>query len=107
MNNEARLEDWQDAFAEFFGQRFVYTQRITWHCNWKYVFNPGGLDELYNLEQDPHERRNLAEDPLHRPILLEMCKRMWRKIKAIGDESLFNTHYATLRIAPLGPECAK
>ena len=39
--------DWQDAYAEFFGQRFVYTQRIVWHGNWKYVFSPGGIDELY------------------------------------------------------------
>jgi hypothetical protein len=32
-----------------------------------------------------------------------MCKRMWRKMRAIGDTSLFNTQYATLRTAPVGP----
>jgi hypothetical protein len=30
---------------------------------------------------------------------------MWAKMKAIGDDSLFQTHYATLRTAPVGP-CA-
>lgn len=95
--------DWRDAYAEFFGQRFVYTQRIVWHAEWKYVFSPGGIDELYHLEADPHERRNLAGDPACREVLIGMCKRMWRKMKAIGDTSLLNSRYATLRTAPVGP----
>ena len=95
--------DWQDAYAEFFGQRFVYTQRIVWHGRWKYVFSPGGVDELYDLADDPHERTNLAAVPACRDVLHDMCRRMWRKMAAIGDESLYNTHYATLRTAPVGP----
>jgi arylsulfatase A-like enzyme len=103
LEDRAQPDDWLDAYAEFFGQRFVYTQRIVWHGNWKYVFSPGGIDELYNLDKDPHERVNLAGDPEHQGKLIDMVKRMWRKMKAIGDESLFNTHYATLRTAPIGP----
>lgn len=96
-------DDWRDAYAEFFGQRFVYTQRIVWHGDWKYVFSPGGIDELYNLADDPHERINLADNPKYREVLIEMTKRMWCKMKMVGDMSLFNTHYATLRTAPIGP----
>ncbi len=103
LEGKANAHEYRDAYAEFFGQRFVYTQRIVWHDNWKYVFNPGGIDELYNLEEDPHERCNLAEEPIHREMLLEMTRRMWRKMKQIGDDSLFNTQYATLRTAPIGP----
>jgi choline-sulfatase len=103
IEGKAGHEDWRDAYAEFFGQRFVYTQRIVWHAEWKYVFSPGGIDELYNLVEDPHERNNLADDQEHKDVLIEMCKRMWRKMKEIGDDSLFNTHYATLRTAPIGP----
>jgi arylsulfatase A-like enzyme len=103
LEGMANVEDWRDAYAEFFGQRFVYTQRIVWHDHWKYVFSPGGIDELYNLFEDPHERVNLADVPEHRETLMDMTKRMWRKMKAIGDNSLFNTHYATLRTAPVGP----
>jgi arylsulfatase A-like enzyme len=95
--------DWQSAYGEFFGQRFVYTQRITWHGAWKYVFNPAGIDELYYLAEDPHERVNRADDPACRDILEAMCRRMWEKMAAIGDQSLFNTEYATLRTAPVGP----
>ncbi len=95
--------EWQDAYGEFFGQRFVYTQRIVWHGDWKYIFSPGGIDELYNLGEDPHEENNLAADPECEEVLIDMCRRMWRKMKEIGDQSLFNTHYATLRTAPVGP----
>jgi len=100
-------EDWQDAYAEFFGQRFVYTQRIVWHGDWKYVFSPGGKDELYNLARDPNEEHSFAQEPTFREVLLDMCVRMWTKMKAIGDESLSNTHYATLRTAPIGPNATE
>lgn len=103
LDGTSESSEWQDAYAEFFGQRFVYTQRIVWHGDWKYVFSPGGIDELYNLADDPHEETNLAEDAAYHDTLIEMCKRMWRKMKAIGDESLFKTHYVTLRTAPIGP----
>ena len=103
LAGDADPAHWQDAYAEFFGQRFVYTQRIVWHDSWKYIFSPGGVDELYNLAEDPHERRNLAQEPGQRDVLVDMVKRMWRKMEQIGDASLFNTHYATLRTAPVGP----
>ncbi len=99
----ASADDWQDAYAEFFGQRFVYTQRLVWHRNWKYVFSPGGIDELYDLETDPEECHNLAARPEHRSTLIRMTQRMWRRMRVIGDDSLFNTHYGTLRTAPIGP----
>jgi arylsulfatase A-like enzyme len=114
LDGSADPADWQDAYAEFFGQRFVYTQRIVWHGPWKYVFSPGGIDELYHLPDDPHETRNLIAslapgapipaDFALRHVLHDLLRRMWRKMHAIGDHSLFNTHYATLRTAPLGPE---
>jgi len=103
LEGRADLEQWSEAYAEFFGQRFMYTQRIVWHKKWKYVFSPGGVDELYDLDNDPHEQQNLAQDPRYRPVLVDMVKRMWRKMEAIGDESLLNTHYSTLRTAPIGP----
>lgn len=103
LEGSADPNDWRDAYAEFFGQRFVYTQRLVWHGPWKFVFSPGGIDELYNIEKDPHEMRNLAPDPQYRDVLVDMTRRMWRKMAEIGDESLFNTHYATLRTAVVGP----
>jgi arylsulfatase A-like enzyme len=103
IDGTANPDEWREAYGEFFGQRFVYTQRIVWHGDWKYVFSPGGIDELYDLANDSDERSNLADDPAHRDRLIEMTKRMWRKMKVIGDDSLFNSQYATLRTAPIGP----
>jgi arylsulfatase A-like enzyme len=103
LDGSSDPSEWRDAYAEFFGQRFVYTQRIVWHDDWKYVFSPGGVDELYDLSQDPHEECNAAALPAFRDKLTEMATCMWRKIAEIGDESLLNTQYATLRTAPVGP----
>ena len=103
LEGTADAAEWQDAYAEFFGQRFVYTQRVTWHKEWKYAFTPGGIDELYNLREDPHERNNRIDDPACQSIVEDMCRRMWRKMREIGDDSLYHTEYATLRTAPVGP----
>jgi len=104
IEGRAKAADWQDAYGEFFAQRFMYTQRIVWHGDWKYIFSPGGVDELYHLANDPYEEDNLAAQPQHREVVVDMAKRMWRKMEQIGDESLLNTHYSTLRTAPVGPE---
>jgi len=90
-------------YAEFYGQRFVYTTRIVWQGDWKYIFNPGGVDELYNLAEDPHEARNRAGDPDCRAVLLDLTRRMWARMKALGDDSLLKSGYPTLRTAPIGP----
>jgi arylsulfatase A-like enzyme len=103
LDGTADPAEWTSAYAEFYGQRFVYTQRIVWEGPWKYVFSPGGADELYNLDEDPEERHNLAGDAASRERLEAMATAMWRKVKEIGDESLLHSHYATLRTAPVGP----
>lgn len=103
LDGSAGPDGWRDGYAEFYGQRFVYTQRIVWRDSLKYVFSPAGIDELYDLDADPHERVNLAADPQRRAHLLDMVGRMWSKMKEIGDDSLYNTQYATLRTAPVGP----
>ena len=61
------------------------------------------MDQLYDPANDPHEQNNPAADPRHREVLVDMAKRTWRKMERIGDESPLNTHYSTLRAAPIGP----
>ncbi len=107
LNGATADKERSSAYAEFYGQRFVYTQRIVWYENWKYVFSPGGVDELYDLAVDPNELRNLASDPNNHERLIDMCTRMWKKAKDIGDDSLVNSNYETLRTAPIGPLVAK
>jgi N-sulfoglucosamine sulfohydrolase len=46
-------------------------------------------EELYDLEADPHEVTNLAGDPEHRDLLLEMRAAMEEWQKATGDPWLY------------------
>jgi arylsulfatase len=38
---------------------------------WKYCTTEGDVDQLYDLENDPHELHNLASDPQHHEIIKE------------------------------------
>lgn len=91
------------AFAEFFGQRYAFTQRIYWQDDLKYVFNAFDDDELYDLKTDPYELMNVSEHPNYQEQKKEMCKQMWEHIKDTEDETLMDAEYFLLRIAPVGP----
>jgi arylsulfatase A-like enzyme len=94
------------AFAEFHGQRFGYTQRIIWRGRYKYVFNGFDRDELYDLAADPHELVNLAGLPEHGRTLTAMATAMWREVRRTGDDTLGDAQYGMFRFAPVGPESA-
>ncbi|MGQ9632384.1 MAG: sulfatase-like hydrolase/transferase [bacterium] len=97
--------DWDsEAFAEFHGQRFFYTQRIIWNGRYKYVFNGFDFDELYDLENDPGELVNLAHEPDYKDVSGEMASKMWAKIRDTGDHNMFNARYGMFRFAPVGPD---
>lgn len=53
-------------------QHLLITQRAIRKGNLKYVFNTGDLEELYDLEMDPEEMRNLAVEPEFAKDLQEM-----------------------------------
>jgi choline-sulfatase len=100
-------QPWNETFAEFHGQRYFFTQRIYWHSHYKYVFNGFDLDELYDLEADPHELNNLAEQPAYLPLLEEMIRAMWRWVHKVGDKTLIDSDYPTLRFVAVGPDSGK
>lgn len=52
--------------------------------DWKYVEEEGGTDELYDLRQDPGERKNLAASAAHRTTLRGLKERLGRWKKGIG-----------------------
>ena len=71
--------DWRDtAVTEFGGVNSVATSMVTLrHGDLKYGWNAGNLDELYDLDQDPHEMTDLSEDAAYADQLLDMRKRMY------------------------------
>lgn len=42
----------------------LFSQRMIRKEDWKYVFNAGDTDELYNLKTDPYEQINQIKNPL-------------------------------------------
>ncbi|MHC4915844.1 MAG: sulfatase family protein [Planctomycetota bacterium] len=52
---------------------------------WKYVFDPDDAPELYDLEQDPLETRNLAVDPQHAETLLRLHHELAEYHRSRGD----------------------
>jgi arylsulfatase A-like enzyme len=70
--------DWpDDVFAEFHGyESALFTQRMVRTRNWKYIYNPGAEDELYDVASDPGELHNLAEDLGYKHVLRRMKARL-------------------------------
>lgn len=91
------------AFAEFFGQRFFYTQRIYWQDDVKYVFNAFDDDEMYDLESDPDELMNVSAQRDYAETKKKLCERMWEIIKDTEDATLADAEYYLMRFAPVGP----
>jgi len=105
---QSEQPEWQsEAFAEFHGQRFFYTQRTLWRDNYKYIFNGFDEDELYDLAADPYEMRNLIRDPAFQPVLESMAGRMWEIIRQTDDSNMYQAQYGMFRFAPIGPEWAE
>lgn len=94
----------QEAFAEFHGQDFLWTQRVYWRGDEKYVFNAFDDDEFYDLSQDPAETTNLIDDSEYDERVTELAGRMWEIARETGDYQISELHYGMHRFAPVGPD---
>ena len=99
----AESANYRHGYAEYYGVRYWWTQRIIWDGDWKLVWNGFDFDELYNLHEDPYELRNLAQEPACADRVRTMMVRAWEVVRETGDDPLLNANYATLRLAPYGP----
>jgi arylsulfatase A-like enzyme len=80
--------EWPDSvYAEYHGEVWGYnSQRMVRTQDWKYGFEPNGLDELYDLQNDPHEMVNLIDEPEHSATVTEMRSRLHGWIDATADQ---------------------
>lgn len=99
--------EFAEGFAEYHGTRFPLMQRILWQGPWKMVFNGFDFDELYQLEDDPHEMQNLARHAEHQPRMQQMMQAIWRRVQETGDRTLDESHYYSMRFATVGPNSAR
>jgi arylsulfatase A-like enzyme len=95
-------KDWTRTFyGQFLGTEYYYTQRIIRNKRYKYVFNGFDIDELYDLEEDPYELTNLANNKEYEEVKRELIKELWQWAKKT-DDIIFNP-YPTVALVPYGP----
>ena len=79
--------------SEFLAEYFL--EKVTpKHAEWKavrstrykYIHYPDleGMDELYDLENDPQEMKNLVDSPRHAEVLEDMRRRLAERLAATG-----------------------
>jgi len=78
-----------DIFSMYHGNQFgLFTQRMVRDRRWKYVWNATAEDELYDLESDPGELRNLATAPDRRAELARLRARLVAWMEEVDDCAL-------------------
>jgi len=94
--------DWRDAHCtQFNGVELYYTQRAVWTHSHKYVYNGFDFDELYDLEKDPHEMVNVAEDVVYDGVKRDLIKKMWEV--SLAEKDIISNPYWTVGLVPYGP----
>jgi arylsulfatase A-like enzyme len=70
--------DWpDDIYAEFHGyESTLCSIRMVRNKSWKYIYNPCSIDELYDLDSDPFELHNLANQIAFKHVLRRMKDRL-------------------------------
>ena len=62
--------------------RMIRTRR------WKFNLLPKGVRELFNLEKDPDETRNVVDDSANAPIIRQLEEQLRRHMESIGDPAV-------------------
>ncbi|MGF1341220.1 sulfatase-like hydrolase/transferase [Streptomyces flavovirens] len=71
--------------AEFHGHHFPYPQRMIRDDRYKLVVNPESVNELYDLEADPHELSNRYTHPEFAPVRTRLTRRLYELLRERGD----------------------
>jgi len=78
--------NWSDQWvSEFHGHRYPYAQRMLRWDRYKFVFNVGDINELYDLEADPWEMTNRIDDSSMSTVKEECKERMGKWIMQSQD----------------------
>ncbi|WIV66936.1 sulfatase-like hydrolase/transferase [Natrialbaceae archaeon AArc-T1-2] len=79
--------EWRDAVAaEYHGDEFgLYSQRMIRTERYKFVYNGPDTNELYDLESDPAELRNLIDHPEYENARRKLARRLVRWMHETDD----------------------
>ena len=79
----------EDVVVEFDGlNQGACTLRTLRHGPYKYGLNLVHEDELYDLERDPHETRNLINAPAYQAVARDLRTRLFQWLADEDDQSL-------------------
>jgi len=98
---------WRRRDALFFqtnGNETYGIQRSIVTDKWRFVFNGYDYDELYDLENDPGQMKNIASDPAYEAVKKEMYTRIW-EFGLAHEEQMINEYIMTA-MADYGPGIA-
>ncbi len=101
LKNEVPVDKREFICTQTNGNEVYGIQRAVFDKKWKYVYNSFDYDELYDLENDPLEMKNIASNPENSEIIKEMCKKMWQF--AFDTKDNCTCGYIMVRLAPYGP----
>jgi arylsulfatase A-like enzyme len=100
--NKEAIENWEDVmYTQTNGNELYGIQRSIMTPKWKYVYNGFDYDELYNLEEDPHEMINVANKPEYRPIIRQLAAKLWKFAYERKDTCI--NPYIMVSLAEFGP----
>jgi len=82
--------DWPDGiYSQFHGDEYALCSlRMVRDDEWKYVYYPDGLDELYDEREDPFELHNLAQNADCADALRRMKDKLVQWMERVGDPLL-------------------
>lgn len=75
----------QDVICEFHGHHFPYPQRMIRTERYKLIINPPDVNELYDLQTDPHELTNRIDDPVYAAVRRDLMNRLYHQLRERGD----------------------
>ncbi len=74
--------NWSDELiCEHVGHGHLFPQRMILHDHYKYVFSLHDMNELYDLQEDPFELKNLVHDRQYADIIADMNQRLTQHIE--------------------------
>jgi arylsulfatase A-like enzyme len=80
-------KNWPDShFAQYHGDEFgLYSQRMLRTERHKYVHNGPDRNELYDLDEDPHELGNLIDHPAYEDVRADLETRLVERMHETND----------------------
>lgn len=61
-----------------------------WKAHYQWVYGKRPKYELYDLKQDPHETKNVAEDPAYAAVKVDLEQRLLDELTRTGDPRLID-----------------